>query len=201
MSLVLLALRGNWHKPLPNEPLIPPGWEDVFKAVAGVNPIAGKHCSIIVNCKQVKFEDVATDEVVEAASTFDVSKCVELIMKKLMFLPEHALELDSLPQQVAVAVVLSRYEAVKALVVGEETTQSGRLRLPPLELLRTVYFTPQRGTLELRFTVDMGVWRLLNTAATFHDLKPEDGLAILQGDREKQAELEAFLKAWACAEA
>jgi hypothetical protein len=118
-----------------------------------------------------------------------------------MFLPEHALELDSLPQQVAVAVVLSRYEAVKALVVGEETTQSGRLRLPPLEILRTVYFTPQRGTLELRFTVDMGVWRLLNTAATFHDLKPEDGLAILQGDREKQAELEAFLKAWACAEA
>jgi len=38
---MLLVASGRWHGLLPNEPLAPPGWEEVFRLLAG--DVEGEH--------------------------------------------------------------------------------------------------------------------------------------------------------------
>jgi hypothetical protein len=45
---------------------------------------------MVLTYKNVGFLDFATDEMVEAASKFDLEKCVELAMEKFMYAPEAA---------------------------------------------------------------------------------------------------------------
>ena len=188
----MLVASGRWHGLLPNEPLVPPGWEEVFRLLAG--DVEGEHCSMTLTYKNVGFEDFATDEMVEAASKFDLEKCVELAAAKLMDAPEDIVELDILPQQVAAACALSQHKIVKALVQGEQATVSRRLQLTPLEILRELYSRPQNGSVELRLTVGPSDWKTVKAAAYLQDLTPEDGLAVLMGDEEKKAEIVSLLK-------
>jgi len=190
---LLLAVRGRWHRPLPNEPLTPPGWEEAFSLLAG-GP-AAEHCSMILSYKLVSFQDFATNEMVEAASRFDLERCVELALEKFMHAPEDVVELDALPQQVAAAAALSRHRIVKALVQGGQATVSRGLTLSPLEILRELYSWPQGGTVELRLTVGPSDWKTVKAAAHVQNLTPEDGLAVLKGNGEKKAELLSLLKA------
>jgi hypothetical protein len=189
---MLLVASGRWHGLLPNEPLVPPGWEEAFRLLAG--DAEGEHCSMVLTYKNVGFQDFATDEMVEAASKFDLEKCVELAMEKFMDAPEDIVELDILPQQVAAACALSQHKAVKALVQGEQATVSRRLQLTPLEILRELYSRPQNGSVELRLTVDPSGWKTVKAAASLQNLTPEDGLAVLRGNEEKKAEVLSLLK-------
>jgi len=189
---MLLVASGRWHGLLPNEPLVPPGWEEVFRLLAG--DVEGEHCSVVLTYKNVDFQDFATDEMVEAASKFDLEKCVELAAAKLMDAPEDIVELDILPQQVAAACALSQHKVVKALVQGDQATVSRRLQLTPLEILRELYSRPPSGTVELRLTVGPSDWKTVKAAASLQNLTPEYGLAVLRGNEEKKAELLSLLK-------
>jgi hypothetical protein len=191
LNAMLLVVSGRWHAP--KEPLVPPGWEDVFRLVAG-EAHGRLHCSVVLAYKSIQFEDFATREMVEAAMRFNLEKCVELAAAKLMDAPEDIVELDVLPQQVAAACALSQHKIVKALVQGEQVTVSRRLQLTPLEILRELYSRPQNGTVELRLTVGPSDWKTVKAAASLQDLTPEDGLAVLMGDEERKAEIVSLLK-------
>jgi len=189
---MLLVVSGRWHKPLPNEPLVSPGWEKAFRLVAG--DVEGEHCSMVLAYKNVDFEYFATDEMVEAASKLDLEKCIELAMEKFICAPEDVVELDVLPQQIAAAAALSQHEIVEVLVQGECATFSKKLRLSPLEILNALYSRPSSGTVELRLTVGRPAWKIVKAAAHLQALTPEEGIAVLKGDEEKKAELLNLLK-------
>jgi hypothetical protein len=189
---MLLVVSGRWHGPLPNEPLVPPGWEEVFRLLAG--DVEGEHCSMVLTYKNVVFQDFATNEMVEAASKFDLGKCVELTMEKFVDAPEDVVELDILPQQIAAACALSQHKIVKTLVQGDQATVSRGLQLTPLEILRELYSRPQNGSVELRLTLGPSGWETVKAAAYLQNLTPEDGLAVLLGNEEKKAELLSLLK-------
>ena len=188
----MLVASGRWHGPLPNEPLVPPGWEEVFRLLAG--DVEGEHCSMVLTYKNVVFQDFATNEMVEAASKFDLGKCVELTMEKFVDAPEDVVELDILPQQIAAACALSQHKIVKTLVQGDQATVSRGLQLTPLEILRELYSRPQNGSVELRLTLGPSGWETVKAAAYLQNLTPEDGLAVLLGNEEKKAELLSLLK-------
>ena len=190
---MLLVVSGRWHKTLPNEPPVTPGWELAFSLVAGKR-VEGEHCSMLLAYKPVRFEDFATDEMVEAASRLDIERCIELAMEKFLQAPEELVELDSFPHQVAAAAVLSTHKIVKALIRGESATFSKPLRLTPLEILRAVYSKPEGGALELRLNAGPATWSMIKASASLQGFKPEDGLALLNGDEAKKAELLNLLK-------
>jgi len=189
---LLLFIRGNWHKPLPNEPLAPQGWEPVFNLITEGRKPEGLHCSIVLSYKDVGFEDFATDEMVEAASRFDLSKCMRLAMEKFIAAPEDVVELDALPAQVAAAAALSLHEVTLVKAEGDYATFSKPLRLKPLEVLKALY-----SGVELRLMPGPENWKLLKRAANvgLERLNPEDAAAILSGDEQRKAELVNLLKA------
>jgi hypothetical protein len=195
---MLLVVSGERHRPRLNEPLVMPRWEEVFSLVTGepLNACLSEHCLMVLTFRSVNFEDFVTEDMVEAASRFDVEKCVELAMEKFASSREEVVEFDVLPHQVAAATVLSKHELVKVVVSWDSATFSKRRRLSPLEILRTVYSKPLCGaSLELRLTVGTRVWSQIKAASSLQNLKPEDCLAVLRGDKEKQAELLNLLKA------
>ena len=193
-KVMLLVASGKWHRPLPNEPLVPPGWEEVFRLIAGeaLGCLPDAHCSIMLTYKPVRFEDFATNGMLEAAARFDLERCVELAMEKLANAPDDIVEIDALPQQVAAAVVLSRHKIVKALVQNDQVTFSRRLRLSPLEILRELYSWSE--VVELRLTVGPAVWKTVKAAVRLQGLTPEDALTVLTGNEAKRAELLNLLK-------
>jgi hypothetical protein len=149
---------------------------------------------MVLTYKNVVFQDFATNEMVEAASKFDLGKCVELTMEKFVDAPEDVVELDILPQQIAAACALSQHKIVKTLVQGDQATVSRGLQLTPLEILRELYSRPQNGSVELRLTLGPSGWETVKAAAYLQNLTPEDGLAVLLGNEEKKAELLSLLK-------
>ncbi|MEM2189433.1 MAG: hypothetical protein QXG35_08920 [Nitrososphaerota archaeon] len=190
---MLLYVRGRWHRPLPNEPLIPPGWKGVFRLVAGSTP-NDEHCSMILLYKHADFESFAVNEVVEAASKLNVSKAVKLAVQTLLSAPDVVLELDNLPSQVVAASALSQHEVVRAHVKGGSVELSALDRLSPLEILRAVYARPREGFFELRSMISGETWEALRAAANLQGLTPKDAMAILRGDREKLMEVVNLLK-------
>lgn len=189
---MLLFIRGKWHEPLPNEPLVPPGWKKAFRLLAG--QLEGVHCSMTLTYKAVTFESFVTDEMVEAASKFDLSKTFKLAMETFLSAPDMVLDLDYLPHQVAASAVLSQHELVKAHVKGETAEFTRPTRLQPLKILRAVYARPRKGYVELRSMVSAEVWETLESVTSLQTLTPEDGLEILRGNPEKTREVANLLK-------
>lgn len=188
----MLFIRGKWHEPLPNEPLVPPGWKKAFRLLAGRRE--GVHCSMTLTYKATTFESFITDEMVEVASKFDLSKTFKLAMETLLSAPDKILDFDYFPHQVAASAVLSQHELVKAYVKGETAEFTRPTCLQPLEILKAVYARPRKGYVELRSMVSAEVWETLESVTSLQTLTPEDGLEILRGNQEKTREVANLLK-------
>ncbi|MEM2188173.1 MAG: hypothetical protein QXG35_02460 [Nitrososphaerota archaeon] len=190
---MLLFAYGRWHKPAPNEPLIPSGWERHFEIIAGGRAPLGMHCSMVLVYKNLDFERIATGEVVEAISISNYARAVQQAMQVFQKAPEETIELDALPLQIAASAVLSRYEIVKVELGLDSATFSSPKKLTPINILRALYEMGENG--QLRVIINPGDWEAIRRISLHKiPIKPENGLAILEGDEGVVTELLSFLK-------
>jgi len=195
---MLLEASGIWRKIGRNESPITPGWEGVFSEVTPFHNIEEmqEFCSVQLTYKKLDFESLFTEKMVEAAAHLDFESMIEESEKLIASLPVVIVEFGVFMHQVAVAAILSEHKAVKVIVKGNDVTLSQPRSFTPKEILRTIYEPPYDGeTRMFRFTVGPDVWKLVEKTMFLKadSLTPKDGRMLLNGNREKIAELKGYL--------